>query len=485
MKQTTRSLLTTLVVLAVAFAIGGAALWVTRDTEKKTQQKEKSAKLFDGLEKAKVRNVKLLRDGKLVAAIARADASAPWKIAEPIATDADSGTVDAILNAFAEFKQKSDLGEADGSQYGLEHPATVVSVTLEGGQEETLEVGETNPFDSSVYVRKRGEKTVRIADGWMKSAFEKQVFDLRDKRVLHLDDSAEVRRIEVSGTQPAYKLEKDGTTWKMLAPEQGAGDTNTADRVSNALKSLRGTAIAAERAEGAALKQYGLWSPKITAQLTVASAGGKDTYRRTVILGQPAPEKGSVAVKTYAKRDDAPTIFEVDQQIVKDLHKELFDLQDKSLVHVQREDVRKVVFEQPGSARIVVARHKEQPKDGGFADERFTVLEPKEGPAKKWKVSSALYSITGLRAAAFAAKPDAAAFKDARTFTLLGDGDKVLAKLRIGAETQDGKRRYATSESLQRIAEIEKSTADDLPKSIDDVLETPSPDAGQPSQAAK
>ena len=105
--------------------------------------------------------------------------------------------------------------------------------------------------------------------------------------------------------------------------------------------------------------------------------------------------------------------------------------------------------------------------------------------AKKWKLSGALSSITGLRAAAFAAKPDASAFKDARTVTLIGDADKVLATVRIGAETKDGKRRYATSETQSHIAEIEKGTADDLPKSLDDVLETASPDAGQPSQAAK
>jgi hypothetical protein len=485
MKQTSRSLLTTLVVLAVAAAIGGAALWVTRDSEKATQQKEKSAKLFDGLDKTKARKLKLVRDGKLVAGIVRPDASAPWKIAEPIAADADVSTVDAMLNAFADFKQKSELADADPKQYGLEHPPTAVSLTLDGGKEESLEIGETNPFDQSVYVRKGGDKTVRIADGWSKSAFEKQLFDLRDKRVLHLDDSAEVRRIEVSGTSPAYKLEKDGASWKLLAPEQGAADASTADRLGSALKSLRATAIASESAEGAALKQYGLSTPKITVQLAVASTGGRDAYRRTLLLGQPAPAKGSVAVKTYAKRDDSPAIFEVDPQVVKDLQKEPFDLQDKALVHVTREDVRKIVFEQPGHPRIVVGRQKEQPKDGGFADETFTLLEPKQGPAKKWKVSGALYSLTGLRASAFAAKPDPSAFKDARTVRLLGDGDKVLASVRIGAETKDGKRRYATSESLQRIAEIEKTAADDLPKSADDLLETPSPDAGQPSQAAK
>src|SRR3954469_14171287 len=104
MKQTTRSLVTTLVVLAAAAAIGGAALWVTRDTEKKAEQKEKSAKLFDGLDKAKARRGKLVRDGKLVAVVTRADASAPWKIAEPVAADGDGSTVDALVGGVADFK---------------------------------------------------------------------------------------------------------------------------------------------------------------------------------------------------------------------------------------------------------------------------------------------------------------------------------------------------------------------------------------------
>src|SRR5207244_2498368 len=161
MKQTTKSLVTTLGVLAAAAAIGGAALWVTRDTEKKAEQKEKSAKLFDGLDKAKVRQVKLVRDGKLVALVTRADAGAPWRIAE-------EGT---------------------------------------------------------------------------KAPFEKQLLDLRDKRVLHLDDTAEVRRVQVAGTAPAYTLEKDGTAWKMAAPQKDTADTATADRVATALKSLRATGI--------------------------------------------------------------------------------------------------------------------------------------------------------------------------------------------------------------------------------------------------
>src|SRR5437868_15272487 len=134
MKQTTRSLVTTVVVLVVAAAIGGAALWVTRDTENKAQQKEKSAKLFDGFDKAKARKIRLQRDGKLVATLSRAEASAPWKVAEPIAGDAGTTTVDTMLNAIGDFKQKNDLGEEEANQYGIDQMIHGVPVTRYEGQ---------------------------------------------------------------------------------------------------------------------------------------------------------------------------------------------------------------------------------------------------------------------------------------------------------------------------------------------------------------
>jgi hypothetical protein len=492
MKQTTRSLVTMLALLAAAAGIGGAALWVNKSSEKETKQKEKSAKLFD-FEPAKARSVKLSREGKLIALATRSDEKASWKIAEPIQTDGDAAAVDAIVTGVADLKQKSDLGEADGKQYGLEAPPIVVAVKTDDGKEQVLEVGDTNPFDGTLYVRKAGEKVVRIADGFSKSAFEKQLFDLRDKRVAHLEESAEIRRIEVAGVPLPYTLEKDGTAWKLLAPIPGAADASTADRIASSIRSLRATSVAAESTGAAGLKQWGLTPAKLTVQLTVSAPGGKDTFRRAVAIGQPAPAKGSVAVKTYAKRDDSGAIYEVDGQILKDMQKELFDLQDKLLVHASREDVRKLVFEQPRTPKIVVERKKEQAKDAGVADESFSVLEPKQGPAKKWKVSSALYSIAGLRAAKFGGtigKTTEPMYGLTRSITLLGDGDKVLSRIRIGSETKDGKRRYVASDGEPRIAEVEKGVLDELPKTLEDVLEPPpaaaaATDAGTPLQASK
>src|SRR5207253_1982144 len=125
--------------------------------------------------------------------------------------------------------------------------------------------------------------------------FEKRLLDLRDKRVLHLDDTAEVRRVEVTGASPAYTLEKDGFSWKLLAPQQDAADAAVSDRVANSLKSLRATAIATESADGAALKQYGLSPAKRRVQVTVAAAGGKDAHRGRRLPGRDVHPAGAEA----------------------------------------------------------------------------------------------------------------------------------------------------------------------------------------------
>ncbi len=446
MKQTTKTLAGLLALVVVAGAIGGAALWATRDEARKAEQKEKSEKLFD-FDKAKARALRLEKDGKLVAALTH---ETSWKIVEPLQTDADDSTVSSMLDQLSGLKQKKDLGG----------PALAVTVKLDDGKEQGLQIGVDNSFDNTLYVRKLGDSTVRIIDGFVKSSFDKSLFDLREKKVAHLDDATEVKRIEVSGVKSPYTLEKDGAKWKLGA---GEADSSTAERVQSSIKQLRANAIAAESA--ARLADYGLDKPKVTVKLVA----GKDAFARTLLFGQHAE-------KLYARRDDSPVIFEVETQILKELDKEPFELQDKSLVHADREAVRKIVFES-GPAKIEVSRSKDEPADGGVAEESFAVVAPEKGAAKKWKISSALYSITGLRATSFdgPVPRDLAkyGFDKPKTVTLLGEKDKLLARVRIGAE-KDGKR-YVLSEGVDKLARVEKGHVDDLPWKLNDALETPPP----------
>ena len=473
MKQTTKTLAGLGVLVLVAAAIGGAALWTKKDEAEKTEAKEKSEKLFD-FDKAKVKSLKLEKEGKLTAALEKGDKG--WKLVQPIEAEGDDNQIDSLLTSLTGLKQKKDLGdEKDYKSYGLDAPKLRVTVKLDDGKEQGLETGVDNTFDNTLYVKKLGDPVVRIVDGYQRAQLDKQLLDLRNKKVAHLDDAAEVKKIEVAGVKNPYVLEKDGNTWKVNGEP---GDPAAGDRVLSAIRSLQASGIAAEKSDK--LADYGLDKPKATVKLMVAS--GKDAFARTVVIGQA--KGGAVTMKTYAKRDDSPIVFEVAEQILKDLEKEPFELQDKALVKTNREDVKKFVFESP-AGKVEVTRTKTTPPDGGFADDQYAVVG--HGPAKKWKMSSASYSITSLRAAAF--EGPAPKDKDLakygldkpRTVTLYGDGDKVLARVRTGGE-KDGKR-YVLVDGVDKLARVEKATIDEWPWTLADALEPPAGDAGV--QAAK
>src|SRR5205823_3379083 len=362
------------------------------------EAKEKSEKLFD-FDKAHVRELRLSKDGHPVARLVKGEKS--WKLAQPVEAEADDTAVDSLLSSLSGLKQKKDLpDEKDLKSFGLDQPKLEVAVKLDDGKEQGVQIGTDNSFDNTLYAKKLGDSTVRVIDAYQKTALEKTAFDLRDKKVAHLDDAAELKRIDVAGVKSPYVLEKDGTTWKVNG---AAADAGAADRVASALKSLRATAVAAEKA--GSLKEFGL-----------------------------------------------------DKQVLTDVEKEPFDLQNKELVKVDREAVRKLVFQTP-AGKVEITRVKNTPPDGGFPDEVFTVVAPHQGAAKKWKISSALYSIASLRAAAFEGPVPAAkdlakyGLDKPKTVTLLGEEDKVLARVRVGSE-KDGKR-YALADGFERLVRVE------------------------------
>lgn len=484
MKQTTRSLVGALAVLGAAAAVGLGALWVSRDETSKAAAKDQSAKLFT-LDKDKARELRVEKEGAVVAELKRASSAAPWTFTLPQAAagaEADEPAVTELIDKLGALRQKSEVEGMDPSAAGLADEKSGLRITLaeEGAKTSVLSIGADNSFDQTTYVKKGGDKTIRVIAGYEKAALDKNLFDLRDKRLARLDGAAEVRRIEVQGTPVPYAAEKDGTGWKLISPA-GKADAQAIDRVVGALRSLRATAVAAEKADAAQLKSDGLQPAKIEVKLTAAAPGAKDVTVHTVLLGQPRPPRGSAAVKTTAKRGGSPAVFLVDGQIVKDLSLSAFDLQDKSVAPFDREQVQRIDFAAPGAPVLSIARKKQAAGSAAAADETFEVTSPQKGPAKKWKTAGALTSLSGLRAAAFggAVPKDAAGLArlglaKPRTVTVFGDGGKELARVVIGAETgKDKKRRWVYASGSTRVVEVEKGPLDDLPWTAADVLEPP------------
>ena len=467
MKQTTRSLVKVLALVGVALAIAFAAAWAGRDEERKSEAKEKHDKFFD-FDKSRVVVISIAKPGFIVEA-ERKDAKSPWHITLPHPAAADQAVVNRILESFSILKEKKDLGgETDGKPYGLEPASFITKVILDDGKEQGMEWGVENTFENDVYLRKIGEKTIRVVDTGQKFSFDKTPYDLRNKLVAELAADAEIQRIEVTSNKTPYVLEKDGAAWTVSGKP---ADAQLVATIVNSLKNLRAKAVAADDYKLALKGEFGMDPPKVTVKLTAKE--GAQTVTRTILFGTPRPGAVEKQMLSYARVDGESAVLQIDE-LADTLDKSAADLEDKQLVHADGESVRKLVFEGP-SGKIEVTHGRAATPDGGGGDEVFTVTAPKSGPANKVKLTAALYALTNLRATRFEGpvpkSPKELAklgFDKAQTATLLGDGDKVLARVRVGAVKDE--RRYALVDGVEKLALVEKLNVEDLPWTIGDAL---------------
>lgn len=473
MTQTQKSLLTGVALLGITGGLGAyALLGVKKVEEEKTAAKEKSDKAFDGFDKAKVKELeirakgddtKLARDG------------AVWKIVAPIQAEADTDMVNGVLAKLEDAKRKATVDEkpADLAPFGLKTPKTIIVASLEGGSKFELDLGDDNAFDSSIYFKRGDATAVNVAEAALKTPLEKSLFDLRDKKLIHFEDT-DLHSLEVKAKSLAYSLDRAGDgKWTLTTPISEKADGSAADRLTSTLRNARASRFATELATGAELAKYGLDKPQVTVTLVV----GADNAKKTIALGE-ADEGG--AKHSFAQLNGTGPVLEVESTVAKDFDKKIFDLRDKSVATFDKEAVKRVVIEN-GSETLEFTREKPPPADGGFAEEQFALVKPAgAGAVKKWKCSGALYSLGNLHAAEFAdEKPSAKNLarygleKPARTYSVFGADGKVLVRVKIGGI--EGTKYYVQLEGRARVDLVEKTPIDDLPKTLDDLAEKPTP----------
>jgi hypothetical protein len=246
MNQRTRSLVTLAALLALA---GGAALFAYYGVHQKQQReqaaKEKKEKLFPDFDKAKVKGLSVTAKGALTVLQPKAG-GADWEIVSPIQVDADMGAIDSLLDRLGTVKSKRVVEEksADLARFGLDKPSLKVVVKLDGAPDLVLRIGAENEYDSSMYVALGEASEVLQSEGGLKYAFEKDTFDLRDKRLLPFEEE-KVQALDVRVDQNRFALSKQSGKWALASPLAERADDATANRLVSSLRNLRATKITA------------------------------------------------------------------------------------------------------------------------------------------------------------------------------------------------------------------------------------------------
>jgi hypothetical protein len=460
-----RALLAPATLLAVAAAVVAFAYFgIQRKDEAKQAREESEARLYS-FAPSLVKSVELTAKGSSARLVRVGDG---WRLEEPVKADADRSAVEALVNAVSELKRKSAIADhpapAELARYGLSSPRVKVTLTLEGGKQETLALGDENAFDGTAFVRVTSG-AVALVPGAIRWSVDKSAFDLREKRLLPFEER-ELARIEVTTPALTYALARDEAAdggWRLDAPLKGAADAATTSRVLGAIRGLRATAFMSDADPDAA---RALEHPLITVRLVPAKGAP-----RALALGR-APTLPKKEEKTprplYARLQGSTEVATVAGDAAKDLDVDLFALRDKKVLRFDRDAVAAVRF--GGSAGFEV--RKAAKSDGGA--EAWKVVAPGDPAVAPGKMDSLLWTLSSLRARAFADERGArpAAFgldHPALEVTLLGHDGKELDRLAVSAER--GGKTYARGGKSGRVDEIDGSALASLPKSAGELQE--------------
>ena len=245
------------------------------------------------------------------------------------------------------------------------------------------------------------------------------------------------------------RLVKEASGWRLLAPNAAPADGEAVDALLSSLESLEIEAVVTD--SPSVLADFGLEPAKLAVEWAIE--GQKDPLK--LLLGDSVPAGNGI----YAKLPAAPRVFTLPAHLEGSFNKKPFDLRDRSVLHVKRDDVRSLEIGGPeGSYGLA----KDDTGEWAF-------VAPLKTRAGRWSVDGLVGNLESLRMDEVAAEEA----KDLKPFGLdkpvrtvsLGLGDGTSKRLEIGSSPKD-KSYHARDAASRLVVVIPGALVDDLAKGM-------------------
>jgi hypothetical protein len=256
-----------------------------------------------------------------------------WSIVAPLQTDADNREVQALIRALVTGAVTRTVEEqaTQLAPFGLEQPVTTLTITA-GTQKETLAIGDSGPLSNTLYVLRGSDKHVLLTNLAPKDFINKSLMTFRRKELLKFvqNDVERVRLTYPTTEIVIYNMTKDKPkpSWKIRYPIEAEADQNEVRSLMFRLEDLKALSIVDSGPERDAMTKT-LTAPKV--KVTLHTSAGDQSVK----LYQPNPQSGEAIAETAA---EAP-LYYINPALIKDLTKELFNLQDKRLLGLNYTDI--------------------------------------------------------------------------------------------------------------------------------------------------
>lgn len=390
-----------------------------------------------------------------------------WMIQQPIETRADRYAIQQLLVetllATSEATVELDVTPESLSKYGLDPPQVRVALDLRDGQRAELRVGHKNEFDGRYYAQNPVLPTLGLVDVRVLKGTEKDLYALRDKRLLTFDrEQVKALAVEKEG-RGLYRLEKraDGS-WFTRGQAEAVADPFEVGRLLDGLRDLRAKAFVDDSGsqDPALLGRYGLATP---------------TFRAVLELGEGPPSALRLGVvrdaegvrKWYLMVEGGPAIGEVDEAFSRSLDRDPLELHDRRVLDLDPARVAQLKLVTPAESFEVKQGQTE-------ANETvWTVVGEPPARVPSHRVNALLYALATLKARKVdthdpgpAELARAGLSPPILTVTALDAAGEVIASLALGRlSPADSKARLVMGQGSKKIVTVAVTDLEALPES--------------------
>ena len=379
------SLLARILVLAVLVAgLGGYLYFYEVPQARKEAEKEKLVAVADDA----VTGIELVYADRTIA-LAKRDGG--WHLTQPVDAPADEPVVKSLITTITGAQVQKSLDEvpADLAPFGLDKPATAITIATKDGTLPAIQIGKNTAIGAKTYVRKGDAPKIYLTASTIQTGVNKQARDLRDKQLLVFQDD-DVQRIDIAkpGSPALSLVRKDKDTWT-LEPGGLAADATEVRSYVSSLRTTRATDFPDDNP--ADLSKYGLDAPR----LTVTVATGKDgAATQQLLVG--GESSGQQTKQVYVKRGNQPNVFAVGEWAFRSLDKDAAALRDKTVVAFESDNAGRVVIERKEGTGTTLVR---TPAGG------WTLDGVDEAKVKATAIQRYVDDLKDLKGSAVAAEP--------------------------------------------------------------------------------
>ncbi len=310
-----------LLIAVAVLAVLGGAIWYSNKKQAASAAKSPAtteSKILS-IPEDQVQDIKIQHANGDVVELSRA--SGKWRLVQPKELGADPDASSSLVSALTSVTADKTIEDkaTDVAAYGLTHPTLDVTVGRKDGKTNEILIGDDTPNNSGAYAKLPNDSHVYTVFSFVKTSLDKNLNDLRDKRLLTFD-SDKLTRVDLTAKGQSVEFGKNGQNeWEILKPRPLRADSSVVDGMVSKLKDAKMDAsISPDDAKKAAAG--------FTSGTKIATASVSDSSGTQTIEVRKDKDK-----TYYAKSSALEGVYKIANDVGDALDKGLDDFRNKKL----------------------------------------------------------------------------------------------------------------------------------------------------------